>query len=109
MASGYLAAQTVKQAKEKGEYSATTLAAYATLLKESFVLKDMETFRRSLDVLENPRMTGFYPAWVCKVMEDVFWIGEGPKQRVSFTIWKGIRQGLFNLRAIKDLLRLRRI
>ncbi|OGP92057.1 MAG: hypothetical protein A2Z19_02570 [Deltaproteobacteria bacterium RBG_16_54_18] len=109
MASGYLAAQTVKQAKEKGDYSATTLAAYATLLKESFVLKDMETFRRSLDVLENPRMTGFYPAWVCKVMEDVFWIGEGPKQRVSFTIWKGIRQGLFNLRAIKDLLRLRRI
>ena len=109
IASGYLAAQTVKQAKEKGDYSASTLAAYATLLKESFVLKDMETFRRSLDVLENPRMTGLYPAWVCKVMEDVFWIGEGPKQRVSSTVWKEIRQGLFNLTALKDLLRLRRI
>jgi len=109
IASGYLAAQTVKQAKEKGDYSATALAVYATLLKESFVLKDMETFRRSLEVLENPRMTSLYPAWVCKVMEDVFWIGEGPKQRVSSTVWKGIRQRLFNLTALKDLLRLRRI
>ena len=109
IASGYLAAQTVKQAKAKGDYSSAALAAYVTLLKESFVLKDMETFRRSFDVLENPRMTGLYPAWVCKVMEDVFWIGEGPKQRVSSTVWKGMRQGLFNLAAIKDLLRLRRI
>jgi electron transfer flavoprotein-quinone oxidoreductase len=109
MASGYLAAQTVKQAKEKGNYSATGLAVYATLLKESFILKDMETFRHSLNVLENPRMTGLYPAWICKVMEDVFWIGEVPKQRVSSSVWKGIRQGLFNLMTLKDLLRLRRI
>jgi hypothetical protein len=69
----------------------------------------METFCDSLDVLENPRMTGFYPAWICKVMEDVFWIGEGPKERVSSTVWKGVRRELFNLEAFKDLLRLRRI
>jgi electron transfer flavoprotein-quinone oxidoreductase len=109
MASGYMAARAVKLAKEKGDYSAETLASYATLLKDSFVLKDMETFCDSLDVLENPRMTGFYPAWICKVMEDVFWIGEGPKERVSSTVWKGVRRELFNLEAFKDLLRLRRI
>ncbi|MCJ7662872.1 MAG: hypothetical protein MUO24_01375, partial [Desulfobacterales bacterium] len=109
IASGYMAAQTVKQAKEKGDFSASALALYQTLLKESFVLKDMETFRHSLEVLENPRITGLYPQRVCQVVEQLFWIGEGPKQRLSATVWKGARQGLLNFQAFKDLLMLRRI
>ena len=109
MASGYMAAQTVKQAKEKGDFSAATLAYYQTLLKESFVLQDMETFRHSLEVLENPRMVGVYPQWLCTVLEEIFWIGEGPKKRISATVWKGAKEGLFSLAALKDLWRLRRI
>jgi len=109
MASGYMAAQTVKKAKEKGDFSAATLAYYQTLLKESFVLQDMETFRHSLEVLENPRMVGVYPQWLCTVLEEIFWIGEGPKKRISATVWKGAKEGLFNLTALKDLWRLRRI
>ena len=109
IASGYMAAQTVKEAKQKGDFSASTLALYQTLLKESFVLKDVETFRHSLETLENPRITSFYPEWACKLVEQLFWIGEGPKQRISATLWKGARQGLLNLQAFKDLLMLRRI
>jgi len=109
IASGYMAAQTVKKAKEKGDFSASTLALYQALLKESFVQKDMETFRQSLEALENPRVTGFYPEWACKVWEQLFWIGEGPKERISSTLWKGVRQGLLNLQTLKDLLMLRRI
>jgi electron transfer flavoprotein-quinone oxidoreductase len=109
IASGYLAAQTVKRAKKKGDFSASSLALYQTLLKESFVLRDMETFRHSLEVWENPRVTGFYPEWACKLWEQLFWIGEGPKQRISSTLWKGARQGLLNFQALKDLLMLRRI
>jgi len=109
IASGYMAAQTVKKAKEKGDFSASTLALYQGLLKESFVQKDMETFRQSLEALENPRMTGFYPEWACNLWEQLFWIGEGPKERISSTLWKGLRQGLLNLQALKDLLMLRRI
>lgn len=109
MASGYMAAQTVKRAKEKGDFSAATLAYYQTLLKESFVLRDMETFQHNLEVLENPRMVGVYPQWLCTVLEEIFWIGEGPKKRISSTVWKGAKEGLFNLAALKDLWRLRRI
>jgi electron transfer flavoprotein-quinone oxidoreductase len=109
IASGYMAAQTVKRAKEKGDFSASTLALYQGLLKESFVQKDMETFRQSLEALENPRVTGFYPQWACKVLEEIFWIGEGPKERISSILWKGARQGLLNFQALKDLLMLRRI
>jgi len=109
IASGYMAAQTVKKAKEKGDFSASSLVYYQALLRESFVLKDMETFRHSLEVLENPRITGLYPEWACKVFEQLFWIGEGPKQRISATVWKGARQGMLNLQALKDLLMRRRI
>lgn len=109
IASGYMAAQTVKRAKEKGDFSASFLALYQTLLKESFVHKDMETFRQSKEVWENPRVTGFYPEWACNLWEQLFWIGEGPKQRISSTLWKGVRQGLLNLQTLKDLLMLRRI
>ncbi|OGP54592.1 MAG: hypothetical protein A2Y65_06360 [Deltaproteobacteria bacterium RBG_13_52_11] len=109
MASGYMAAQTVKMAKKKKDFSASTLALYQTLLRDSFVLHDMETFRDSLEALEIPRMIGFYPQWVCRVLEEIFWIGEGPKKRTSSTVWKGVKEGLFNLAALKDLLMLRRI
>jgi electron transfer flavoprotein-quinone oxidoreductase len=109
MASGYMAAQTVKKAKEHGDFSAAALAHYATLLRDSFVLQDMDTFRYSLKVLENPRMIAFYPAWACRVMEDIFWIGEGSKRRITSTVWKGARQGLLNLAALKDVWGLRRI
>jgi electron transfer flavoprotein-quinone oxidoreductase len=109
IASGYMAAQTVKQAKAKGDFSASFLALYQGLLKESFVQKDMETFRQRLEALENPRITGFYPEWACNLWEQLFWIGEGPKERISSTLWKGVRQGLLNLQTLKDLLLLRRI
>jgi electron transfer flavoprotein-quinone oxidoreductase len=109
IASGYMAAQAVNHAKEKGDFSAATLAHYQTLLKESFVWKDIKTFRHSLETLENPRLTGFYPERACQIAEQLFWIGEGPKQRISATLWKGVKQGLLNFKAIKDLWGLRRI
>jgi len=109
MASGYMAAQTVKKAKKKGDYTATTLAHYQTLLKESFVLQDMETFRNSLEVLENPRMANTYPQRLCRVMEEIFWVGEGPKERTSSTVWKEAKKGLFSFATLRDLWKLRRI
>jgi hypothetical protein len=69
----------------------------------------METFRNSLEVLENPRMATVYPQRLCKIMEEAFWIGDGPKERISSTVWKGVREGVSSLAALKDLWRLRRI
>ena len=109
MASGYMAAQTVKVAKGKGDFSASTLALYQTLLRNSFVLRDMETFRHSFAALERPRMVGFYPQWACRVFEDIFWVGEGAKERISSALWKGAKKGLLNLAALRDLFMLRRI
>jgi electron transfer flavoprotein-quinone oxidoreductase len=109
IASGYMAAQTVKRAKGKGDFSAETLTHYETLLRNSFVLQDIKTFRHSLEALETPRMVGFYPQWLCKVFEEVFWIGEDPKARTSSIVWKGVKEGIMNVATFKDLWRLRRL
>ena len=109
MASGCLAAETVKKARDKGDFSKNTLGLYAELLKESFVLKDMETFRDNLEVLENPRTLNYYPQLACRLMEEIFWIGDGPKERVSSTMWRAIKEGFLNLRGLRDLLKFKRI
>jgi electron transfer flavoprotein-quinone oxidoreductase len=104
-----MAAQTVKKAKEKKDFSAETLAMYKTMIRESFVLQDIETFRHSLETLESPRMVGFYPQWLCKICEEIFWIDEGAKTRTSSIVWKGLKNGMINIATLKDLWRLRRI
>jgi electron transfer flavoprotein-quinone oxidoreductase len=109
IASGYMAAQTIVRAKEQGDFSTEILSHYATLLRESFVLQDIETFRYTLEALESPRMVGYYPQWLCKVFEEIFWIGEGSKVRTSSTMWKGVKDGIMNVATLKDLWRLRRI
>ncbi len=43
IASGYYAAETVKAAKARGDFSAAGLAGYEASLRGSFVLKDLET------------------------------------------------------------------
>ncbi|UCC66444.1 MAG: FAD-dependent oxidoreductase [Deltaproteobacteria bacterium] len=109
LASGCMAAQAVKRAKEKGDFSVSTLSYYESLLKESFVFKDHETFRDSLEVLENPRSVCFYPQLLCRVLEELFWIGEEPRGKVSSTVWKGIKEGFLNTAGLDDLWKFRRI
>lgn len=109
LASGCMAAQAVKRAMEKNDFSSSALTHYETLLKESFVLRDMETFRDSLGVLEAPRVAGFYPQWLCSIMEELFWIDEGPKEKISSTLWKGMKRGVFNPTGLRDLWMFRRI
>ena len=43
IASGYFAAEAVKAAKAAGDFSAAGLASYEAALRDSFVLKDLET------------------------------------------------------------------
>jgi electron transfer flavoprotein-quinone oxidoreductase len=102
VASGVMAAEAIKQAREKQDYSAASLARYEQLLSESFVLKDLETFRHVLGFMENPRLFGSYPQAVCDIFTQLMWIDEKPKPKISSTV---IRKGLSkfgNWATIKD-------
>jgi electron transfer flavoprotein-quinone oxidoreductase len=88
MASGYYAAQAVIQAKEKNDFSKAGLAYYETLLNNSFVMKDFNNFKESLEVLEYPRLFQHYPELAGNVMKDLYEVPAGPKAKLFPTIKK---------------------
>ena len=44
MASGVMAAETIIEAKEKGDFSEAGLAGYGRRLRESFVMQDLQRY-----------------------------------------------------------------
>ena len=86
MASGVLAARAFLQAREKKDFSASSLAVYQKLLKESFVWQDLKTFRHAPRFLDNPRLFDHYPQLVGEIIQSLFHIGDDPKQRLFATV-----------------------
>ncbi len=109
LASGALAARAIKDAKTKSDFAAASLGAYEQLLRDSFVLKDLQTFRGMLDVLDNPRMFSKYPEAISGIFEKMFWIGDQPKGKLSSTAMREALRGFGNLDAVRDALGMLRV
>jgi hypothetical protein len=58
--------------------------------------------------LQNPRLFGPYPEAACRLLENLLWVGEGPKQKLSSTAWGEIRS-LASIRTLRDLWALRKV
>jgi electron transfer flavoprotein-quinone oxidoreductase len=82
IASGYAAAQAVKMAKLKGDFSLKGLSCYKTLLEESFVLKDLKTFRHATSFQDNPRIYNLYPSLICGISRKIFQVNGHPKRKI---------------------------
>jgi electron transfer flavoprotein-quinone oxidoreductase len=108
LASGALAAEAILGAKQDGDFSARSLARYETALKDSFVLRDHHTFSAMPSFLENSRLYSLYPEWIAGMLEEIFWIGEGPKRSLWRTIWGNIRR-LPLISALRDAWNVRRL
>jgi len=106
IASGVIAAETIKAAKKRGNYSAASLAEYESRLNNSFVMKDLHTFKNIWKVLNNPRMFDKYPRAISTLLTDLMFIGPDPKPRLSSTTLKHFRKHFLNLSTLKDALRL---
>ena len=109
LASGVLAARAIKDAKAKNDFGAASLGTYEQLLRDSFVLKDLQTFRGMLDVLDNPRMFSKYPEAISGIFEKMFWIGDQPKDKLSSTVMREALRGFGNLDAVRDALGMMRV
>jgi electron transfer flavoprotein-quinone oxidoreductase len=92
LASGALAAKAIITAREKKDYSGRSLSVYQDLLKESFVLKDLATFKDAPGFLDNPRLFTLYPQLACDIFEKMMFIGDGPKKKLSSTAMDEIRR-----------------
>jgi len=108
IASGVMASKTVKRAKEKNDFSSTTLAYYEQLLKDSFVIKDLTTFQKAPEVLNNQRLFNLYPEFACNLFEKLMYIGEQPKKKLSTVILSEVKSklGMSWLRDIKQVLKI---
>jgi len=109
VASGVLAGRAIKRAKEKNDFSASSLVYYEELVKDSFIIKEMEAFRSSLDLLENERLFSKYPQAISNLFEKVMTVDGGPKEGLYTTIWQGLKKDFLNYQTFKDWLQFRRI
>lgn len=102
IASGELAAQTVLEAKAKGDFSNATLSAYKTKLEQSVVLKDMQTYRNAPGFIEHtPRMFTEYPAMIENVFRSLFTVTDQPAKLAVKKLLPHVKKvGIFGL--IKD-------
>lgn len=109
IASGYHAAQAVLKARAAGDFSAAGLAGYAAALRDSFVLKDLETAREYPRFMENLRIFTHYPVAVSRLLEDVFSIGPGPTPSLVKKAWKGVRRDFLSTATLRDAWRARKL
>ena len=109
MASGVLAGRTIKIAKEKNDFSASSLAYYERLLNESFIMKEMDHFKNSLSILENERLFSKYPQAISDLFEKVMWVDERPKEGLYKTIWDGLKKDFINFQTFKYWMQFRKM
>ena len=109
IASGYFAAQAVLKAKEAGDFSAAGLASYEASLRDSFVLRDLETARSIPSVMENPRLFTHYPMAIGRLLESVYTIDDQPQAGIVKKAWRGARRDFMNVATVKDAWSMRKI
>ena len=83
MRSGMLAAETVLEAKEAGDYSSSTLSNYRKALEGSYVLKDMRSFQDAVHLLHEEQMFGPVPDLICDFGRQFFTIDSEPTEKAS--------------------------
>lgn len=99
--SGRLAAETIIAAKQKGDYSAATLSQYKTALDNSFVMKDMQHFRKMPKFIENHRIHGQYPQMIDEIMSELFIMYGQEPVKFKKKVMKAVKKvGMMNL--LKD-------
>ena len=108
VASGQAAAETVIAAKKKNDFSEKSLALYAEILKNGFVLKDLRTFKKAPGFLKNPRIYRQYPEFLCEAAEKIY-TNDGLPRKKMWTILKDSMENKISyLRLIQDLIRIKR-
>lgn len=109
MASGFFASQAVIQALQRKDTSASSLGSYLRMLKDSFVIKDLERFAPLEGLLSRPRLYKEYPELVCEALGGLFKVGPGAKEGYLRTLRRAMSQGPGISCILKDLWAMRKL
>lgn len=91
IASGKAAAEAVKVAARRGDFSEVGLAAYGQILRREKVLTDLATFRKGPPYMTNPRLYSLYPKLLCDIIERIYTIDGSGKKRAIETVLDEIK------------------
>ena len=97
IASGQAAAEAVKAAKASGDFSRASLCAYLTLLKESFVLRDLEAYRKAPKFTETRQLYEAYPAFVTSCASRLFTVDGAPPVHLLSKVLEQVRKKRLSL------------
>lgn len=102
--SGLAAARAIDAALKKDDFSKATLDAYAVELDKIFVGKDMSTYARAPQFLENPRMYGAYGQLLSDILYGVYNLDTTPRQRLVSGAMGALKKSpLSLLQLIRDM------
>jgi electron transfer flavoprotein-quinone oxidoreductase len=109
MISGMLAGETIIRAKERGDYSAATLAYYRERLEDSVVFKDLHKIRNVTDFAhQRPHLLDDFPHAVSSALRTYLTVDGVPKKDKQAEIVRDLRSSLPLRRTLKDILGARR-
>jgi len=110
MESGILAAETVAEAKAKGDFSKNTLKEYRKKLDDSYVMKDLRNFQSAVQFLHSHEMFTSVPKVVNEFGRSFFTVDNKPtpktpamlKDAVSkhSSLWNMIKLGIKGARSL---------
>ncbi|MEM0136147.1 MAG: FAD-dependent oxidoreductase [Thermoplasmatales archaeon] len=80
--SGILAGETAVDAKGRNDFSSDSLSLYRQKLENSYVLKDLKTFKDIRKVTNNKNMYTTYPKMLESILLEMLWERGQPKKKV---------------------------
>jgi electron transfer flavoprotein-quinone oxidoreductase len=102
MESGILAAETIVEAKSKGDYSRTTLSEYRKKLENSYVMKDLRNFQSAVHFLHSREMFTSVPKVVNEFGRQFFTVDNKPTDKTP----KMLRDAVNKHSSLWDLIKL---
>jgi electron transfer flavoprotein-quinone oxidoreductase len=82
MTSGVLAAEAAIEAAKAKDYSAAMLSQYKKKLDESFIIRDMKTFKNAGSMMRMERLTATYPFVLTRLLEKIYRVDGAPRSRL---------------------------
>ncbi len=92
IASGIAAAETIIEARGRGDFSAAGLEGYGRRLQDGFVLQDLQRFRHAGAFLRSPRLYREYPEAACDFLERLYRPSPPPKAGLWRSLTGSLRQ-----------------
>jgi electron transfer flavoprotein-quinone oxidoreductase len=100
-----MAGETVIEAKQRGDFSAASLALYQRKLEQSFVLKDLKDLRNAPSFFRTHRdFFGVYPRMLNAVAKELLTVDEMSKKEKRGEIFRTVRSARPLWRIGKDVL-----